>query len=53
VPALRGGVPVTLVLRRNGYLSGAARTLVTVIRTGPGRGSGRRVPTARRPATRS
>jgi len=53
VPALRGGVPVTLVLRRNGYLSGAARTLVTVIRTGPGRGSDRRAPTARRPATRS
>ncbi|MGH7364886.1 MAG: LysR family transcriptional regulator [Candidatus Rokuibacteriota bacterium] len=32
VPALRGGVPVTLVRRQNGYLSGAAQTLVTVIR---------------------
>jgi DNA-binding transcriptional LysR family regulator len=34
-PALRGGVPVTLVRRRNGYLSGAARSLVAVIKAGP------------------
>jgi DNA-binding transcriptional LysR family regulator len=34
-PALRGGVPVTLVQRRNGYLSGAARSLVAVIKAGP------------------
>jgi DNA-binding transcriptional LysR family regulator len=33
-PALRGGVPVTLVRRRNGYLSGAARSLVAVIKAG-------------------
>ena len=33
-PALRGGVPVTLVRRRNGYLSGAARSLVAVIKEG-------------------
>jgi DNA-binding transcriptional LysR family regulator len=35
VPALRGGVPVALVRRQNGYLSGAAQTLVGVIRGGP------------------
>lgn len=34
VPALRGGVPVTLVRRQNGYLSGAAQTLVAVIQAG-------------------
>jgi DNA-binding transcriptional LysR family regulator len=34
-PALRGGVPVTLVRRRSGYLSGAARSLVAVIKAGP------------------
>jgi DNA-binding transcriptional LysR family regulator len=34
VPALRGGVPVTLVRRQNGYLSGAAQTLVAAIRAG-------------------
>jgi DNA-binding transcriptional LysR family regulator len=33
-PALRGAVPVTLVRRRNGYLSGAARSLVAVIKAG-------------------
>jgi DNA-binding transcriptional LysR family regulator len=33
-PALRGGVPVTLVRRRNGYLSGAARSLVAMIKAG-------------------
>jgi hypothetical protein len=33
-PALRGGVPVTLVRRHNGYLSGAARSLVAVIKAG-------------------
>ena len=33
-PALRGGVPVTLVRRRNGYLSGAALSLVAVIKAG-------------------
>jgi len=33
-PALRGGVPVTLLRRRNGYLSGAARSLVAVIKAG-------------------
>jgi DNA-binding transcriptional LysR family regulator len=48
-PALRGGVPVTLVLRRNGYLSGAARTLVTVIREG----SAGRVSFARRSPRRA
>lgn len=35
VPALRGGVPVVLVRRQNGYLSGAAQTLAAVIRGGP------------------
>jgi len=34
VPGLRGGVPVTLVRRQNGYLSGAAQTLVAAIRAG-------------------
>jgi DNA-binding transcriptional LysR family regulator len=34
VPALRGGVPVTLVRRRNGYLSGAVQHLVAVIKAG-------------------
>ena len=33
-PSLRGGVPVTLVRRRNGYLSGAAQSLVAVIKAG-------------------
>ena len=33
-PALRGGVPVTLVRRRNGYLSRAAQSLVAVIKAG-------------------
>ena len=33
-PVLRGGVPVTLVRRRNGYLSGAAQSLVAVIKAG-------------------
>jgi DNA-binding transcriptional LysR family regulator len=41
VPALRGGVPVTLVRRQNGYLSGAAQTLVAVIRAGSARPAGR------------
>ena len=41
VPALRGGVPVTLVRRQNGYLSGAAQTLVAVIRAGSTRRAGR------------
>ena len=31
MPALRGGVPVTLVRRRNGHLSGGAGTLLTLI----------------------
>ena len=34
VPALRGGLPVTLVRRRNGYLSGAAQNLVALIKAG-------------------
>ena len=34
VPALRGGVPVTLVRRQNGYLSRAAQALVAAIRSG-------------------
>ena len=34
VPALRSGMPVTLVRRQNGYLSRAAQTLVAVIRAG-------------------
>lgn len=42
VPALRGGVPVTLVRRRNGYLSGAAQTLVAVIKAGATKREGRR-----------
>jgi DNA-binding transcriptional LysR family regulator len=33
-PALRGSVPVTLVRRQNGYLSGAAQTLAAVLRAG-------------------
>jgi len=41
VPALRGGVPVTLVRRQNGYLSGAAQTLVAVIRAGATRRAAR------------
>jgi DNA-binding transcriptional LysR family regulator len=41
VPALRGGVPVTLVRRQNGYLSGAAQTLVAAIRAGSIRRAGR------------
>lgn len=45
VPALRGGVPVALVRRQNGYLSGAAQTLAAVIRKGP--------PRAGRPARRN
>lgn len=40
-PALRGGVPVTLVRRQNGYLSRAAQTLVAVIRTGAAKGARR------------
>jgi DNA-binding transcriptional LysR family regulator len=42
VPALRGGVPVTLVRRQNGYLSGAAQSLVALIK-----GAGRAQPTGR------
>jgi hypothetical protein len=34
-------VPVTLVRRQNGYLSGAAQTLVAVIRAGSTRRAGR------------
>ena len=37
VPALRGGVPVTLVRRQNGYLSGAAQALVAAIRAASAR----------------
>jgi DNA-binding transcriptional LysR family regulator len=49
VPALRGGVPVTLVRRQNGYLSGAAQTLVAVIRAGvPERAARPRAQRARR-----
>ena len=40
-PALRGGVPVTLVRRQNGYLSRAAQTLAAVIRTGATKGARR------------
>lgn len=52
VPALRGGVPVTLVRRQNGYLSGAARTLAEVIRAGARGLRTRRAPRARRSAWR-
>jgi DNA-binding transcriptional LysR family regulator len=38
VPPLRGGVPVTLVRRQNGYLSRAAQTLVMVIKAGAPKG---------------
>jgi len=41
-PALRGGVPVTLVRRRNGYLSGAAQSLVAVIKAGASTSARRR-----------
>ncbi len=41
-PALRGGVPVTLVRRHNGYLSGAAQSLVAVIKAGASTRSRRR-----------
>ena len=41
-PALQGGVPVTLVRRRNGYLSGAAQSLVAVIKAGTATGARRR-----------
>ena len=41
-PALRGGVPVTLVRRRNGYLSRAAQSLVAVIKAGASTRSRRR-----------
>jgi DNA-binding transcriptional LysR family regulator len=51
VPALRGGVPVTLVRRQNGYLSGAARTLAEVIRAGARRLRAPRAPRARRSAS--
>jgi len=37
VPALRGGVPVRLVRRQNGDLSGAVQTLVAAIRAGAGK----------------
>ena len=40
-PALRGGVPVTLVCCQNGYLSRAAQTLVAVIRAGASKRSAR------------
>lgn len=46
VPALRGGVPVTLVRRQGGYLSRAAQTLVAVIRAREGAGRAAR---SRRP----
>ena len=42
VPALRGGVPVILVRRQKGYLSGAAQSLVALIRrAGRARAAGR------------
>jgi hypothetical protein len=41
-PALQGGVPVTLVRRRNGYLSGAAQSLLAVIKAGTATGARRR-----------
>jgi DNA-binding transcriptional LysR family regulator len=53
VPALRGGVPVTLVRRRNGYLSGAAQTLAAVIRAGRTERASRQQPrSAREPWSR-
>jgi hypothetical protein len=33
VPALRAGIPVAMVHRRNGYLSAAARSLMSMIET--------------------
>lgn len=50
VPALRGAVPVTLVRRQNGYLSGAAQTLVAVIKAGATKRAGR--PRAQRARSR-
>lgn len=47
VPALRGGLPVTLVRRQHGYLSGAAQNLVAVIKAGAATRAGR--PRAPRP----
>jgi hypothetical protein len=41
VPALRGGLPVTLVRRQNGSLSGAAQNLVAVIKAGATKRAGR------------
>jgi DNA-binding transcriptional LysR family regulator len=38
VPALQGPVPITLVRRRNGYLGGAARTLIAAIKGETGGG---------------
>jgi DNA-binding transcriptional LysR family regulator len=48
-PALRGGVPVTLVRRRNGYMSGAALSLVTVIKAGATTHAGARKKTGKGP----
>jgi DNA-binding transcriptional LysR family regulator len=48
-PALRGGVPVTLVRRRNGYLSGAALSLVAVIKAGTTAPARARKGTGKRP----
>jgi hypothetical protein len=31
VPALRATIPVSIVYRQNGYLSAAARTLLSII----------------------
>jgi len=39
VPALRGGMPVTLVRRQKAYLSGAAQTLVAVIKAAAAKGA--------------
>jgi len=51
VPALRGGVPVTLVRRQKGYLSGAGQSLVAMIKGAGGtRSPGRRDASSARPA---
>lgn len=57
-PALRAAIPVTLVRRRNGYLSRAAQTLLEVLRAGePGHARqpsrARRTAPARAPRWRS
>ena len=53
VPALRVTIPITLIHRRRGYLSGAARALAALLSDWPALSAPRRRPASARPRGRS